>query len=98
MTAGLAGRSVTYYDETPLDIVEMVLDRALHAPDPADNSPVFVRRNDHQPGRDLFQNGLQHLARKLWLNCSAICWSTTLMARARNSWPRISWSWRAIQY
>jgi hypothetical protein len=45
------------YDEAPLDIVEMVLDRALHAPDPVDNSPVFVRRDDHQPGRDLFQNG-----------------------------------------
>lgn len=45
------------YDEAPLDIVEMVLDRALHAPDPVDNSPVFVRRDDHQLGRDLFQNG-----------------------------------------
>ncbi|WP_205913832.1 hypothetical protein [Rhodococcoides fascians] len=45
------------YDETPLDIVEMVLDRALHAPDPVDNSPVFVRQDDHKPGRDLFQNG-----------------------------------------
>ncbi|WP_220181959.1 hypothetical protein [Rhodococcus sp. AG1013] len=45
------------YDEAPLDIVEMVLDRALHAPDPVDNSPVFVRRDDHQPGRDMFQNG-----------------------------------------
>lgn len=45
------------YDEAPLDIVEMVLDRALHAPDPVDDSPVFARRDDHQPGRDLFQNG-----------------------------------------
>ncbi|MFD1812473.1 hypothetical protein [Rhodococcus gannanensis] len=45
------------YDEVPLDIVEMVLDRALHAPHPVDNSPVFVRRDNHQPGRDLFQNG-----------------------------------------
>ncbi len=45
------------YDETPLDIVEMVLDRALHAPDPVNNTPVFVRQDDHQPGRDLFQNG-----------------------------------------
>lgn len=44
------------YDEAPLDIVEMVLDRALHAPDPVDNSPVFERR-DGRPGRDLFQNG-----------------------------------------
>lgn len=45
------------YDETPLDIVELVLDRALHAPDPVDNSPVFVRSDNHKPGRDLFQNG-----------------------------------------
>ncbi|MEI4748074.1 hypothetical protein [Rhodococcus erythropolis] len=45
------------YSEAPLDIVEMVLDRALHAPDPVDNSTVFVGRDDHQPGRDLFQNG-----------------------------------------
>jgi len=45
------------YDETPLDIVEMILDRALHAPDPVDSSPVFVRRDDRQSGRDLFQNG-----------------------------------------
>lgn len=46
------------YDDTPLDIVQMVLDRALHASDPVDNSPVFVRRDDHRPGRDLFQNGI----------------------------------------
>ncbi|MBA4025712.1 MAG: hypothetical protein C0482_25460 [Gordonia sp.] len=45
------------YDEIPFDIVEMVLNRALHASDPVDNSPVFVRRDDHQPGHDLFQNG-----------------------------------------
>lgn len=45
------------YDEAPLDIVEMVLDRALHAPDPVDDSPVFVRRDDERAGRDLFQNG-----------------------------------------
>ncbi|MBD1322125.1 hypothetical protein IDF66_21315 [Gordonia hankookensis] len=45
------------YDEIPFDIVEMVLNRALHASDPVDNSPIFVRRDDHQPGHDLFQNG-----------------------------------------
>ena len=45
------------YDEAPLDIVEMALDRALYAPDPVDDSPVFVRRDDNRPGRDLFQNG-----------------------------------------
>lgn len=46
------------YDEAPLDIVEMVLNRALHAPDPVDNSPFFVRRDNNQPGRDLFENGI----------------------------------------
>jgi hypothetical protein len=46
------------YDETPLDIVEIVLDRALHAPSPVDNSPVFGRNGNNQPGRDLFQNGI----------------------------------------
>lgn len=46
------------YDEAPLDIVEMVLDRALHAPDPVDNSPVFVRTDNHQSGRDLCENGI----------------------------------------
>lgn len=45
------------YDEAPSDIVAMVLDRALHAPDPVDDSPIFVRRDDHKPARDLFQNG-----------------------------------------
>lgn len=46
------------YAEVPLDIVEMVLDLALHASDPVDNAPVFVRKDNNQPGRDLFQNGI----------------------------------------
>ncbi|WP_200933496.1 MULTISPECIES: hypothetical protein [unclassified Rhodococcus (in: high G+C Gram-positive bacteria)] len=45
-------------DETPLDIVELVLDRALHASNPVDNSPIFVRQDDHKPGRDLHRNGI----------------------------------------
>ena len=36
----------------------IVLARALHAPDPVDNSPVFVRTDNNRPGRDLFQNGI----------------------------------------
>lgn len=52
---GWAVRQV--YDEAPLDIVELVLDRALHAPDPVDSSPVFVRQDDRKPGRDLFLSG-----------------------------------------
>lgn len=45
-------------EDTPLDIVELVLHGALNAPDPVDDSPVFTRRDDNRPGRDLFQNGL----------------------------------------
>lgn len=46
------------YDEVPLDIVGMVLDRALRAPDPIDDSPFFERGDDSQPGRELVQNGI----------------------------------------
>ena len=46
------------YDEAPLDIVELILIRALHAPDPVDKSSGTVRSGDHQPGRNLFENGL----------------------------------------
>jgi hypothetical protein len=45
-------------DETPLDLVELIRDRALHAPDPADNTPVVTRQGDDRPGRDLRQNGI----------------------------------------
>ncbi|WP_265521158.1 hypothetical protein [Oerskovia flava] len=45
-------------DDTPLDIVEIVRERALHAPDPKDNSPVFTGHGDDRPGRDLRQNGI----------------------------------------
>lgn len=45
-------------DETPLDIVELVRDRAQHSPDPKDDSPVFTRQGDERRGRDLRQNGI----------------------------------------
>jgi hypothetical protein len=45
-------------NETPLDIVELVRNRAQHAPDPKDNSPVFTRQGDERCGRDLHQNGI----------------------------------------
>jgi hypothetical protein len=45
-------------DATPLDVVGMIRDRALHAPDPEDDSPVFTRQGDDRPGRDLRQNGI----------------------------------------
>jgi hypothetical protein len=45
-------------DETPLDLVELIRDRTLHAPDPEDNTPIFTRQSDDRPGRDLRQNGI----------------------------------------
>lgn len=47
-------------DETPLDLVELIRDRALHAPDPEDNKPVFTRHGEERerPARDLRQNGI----------------------------------------
>ncbi|WP_369374496.1 hypothetical protein AB1046_09060 [Promicromonospora sp. Populi] len=45
-------------DDTPLDLVEMVRDRALHAPDPKENRPVFTRQDNDRPGRDLRHNGI----------------------------------------
>ncbi|WP_460796879.1 hypothetical protein, partial [Nocardioides pacificus] len=44
-------------DETPLDLVELIRDRALHSPDPEDDRPVFTRRDDERPARELRQNG-----------------------------------------
>ncbi len=44
--------------ETPLDIVELVRDRARHAPDPKDNSPVFTPQDEERRGRDLRQHGI----------------------------------------
>jgi hypothetical protein len=45
-------------DDTPIDLVEIVRDRALHALSPEDNSPVFSHQGDERPGRDLRQNGI----------------------------------------
>lgn len=45
-------------DETPLDLVEMVRDRALHASNPKDDSPIFTRQGDERPGRDLRLQGI----------------------------------------
>ncbi|MGN5734571.1 nSTAND1 domain-containing NTPase [Arthrobacter psychrochitiniphilus] len=53
------GRSLrSLLDETPIDIVELVRDRAQHSPDPKDDSPVFTRQGDERRGRDLRQNGI----------------------------------------
>lgn len=45
-------------DETPLDLVELVRDRALYAPHPQDNSPILTRRDGKRYGRDLRQDGI----------------------------------------
>lgn len=45
------------YEAAPLDIVEIILDRALHADDPTDDSPTFIREEGDHRGRDLLQNG-----------------------------------------
>lgn len=44
-------------EETPLDLVELIRDRALYSPDPEDDRPVFTRRDDERSARDLQQNG-----------------------------------------
>lgn len=45
-------------DQTPLDLVELVRDRALHSPNPTDDSPVIIHQNGRQPERDLRQDGI----------------------------------------
>ncbi|WP_244930362.1 hypothetical protein [Nocardioides sp. W7] len=45
--------------QAPLDLVELILDRALHAADPVDDSPVFVRQGDDgKSAKDLHGNGI----------------------------------------
>jgi hypothetical protein len=46
------------YQTTPIDLVELIRDRALTAPDPEDDSPVFTRQGEQTPGADLWQNGM----------------------------------------
>ncbi|MFB2585845.1 hypothetical protein [Herbiconiux liukaitaii] len=45
-------------DELPIDLVELVRDRALYALDPEDNRPIFTREGDDRSPRDLIQNGI----------------------------------------
>lgn len=48
-----------YYREVPLDLVELIRDRALHAPDPTDGSPVIIRDGtDGQSAADMRMNGM----------------------------------------
>ena len=48
-----------YYQEVPLDLVELILDRTLHAPNPIDNSPVIIRDGtDGHSAADMYMNGI----------------------------------------
>lgn len=54
---GMAVRK--YYKDAPLDLVELILDRAMHSPDPADNTPVMTRGDgDGRCAEDLRMNGI----------------------------------------
>lgn len=54
------GMALRKYDRVvPLDLVELVRDRTLHAPDPTDSSPVIVRDGtDGQSAADMRMNGM----------------------------------------
>lgn len=48
-----------YHREVPLDLVELILDRALRALDPTDDSPVIIRGDtDGQSAADMHLNGI----------------------------------------
>lgn len=48
-----------YYREVPLDLVQLILDRTLHAPDPVDDSPVITRNDtDGQTAAEMHMNGI----------------------------------------
>lgn len=48
-----------YYREAPLDLVQLILDRTLHAPDPVDDSPVIIRNDtDGQTAVEMHMNGI----------------------------------------
>lgn len=48
-----------YSRELPLNLVELILDRALHALDPTDNSPVIIHGDtDGQSAADMHLNGI----------------------------------------
>lgn len=48
-----------YYREVPLDLVELILDRALHALDPTDDSPVIIHGDtDGRSAVDMHVNGI----------------------------------------
>ncbi|ASE10951.1 hypothetical protein [Kocuria rhizophila] len=55
----LGGALRRYYREVPLDLVELILDRTLHASDPQDDTPIFTRDGDDGRGAaDMRQNSI----------------------------------------
>ncbi|SLE54749.1 Uncharacterised protein [Mycobacteroides abscessus subsp. bolletii] len=55
----LGGALRRYYREVPLDLVELILDRALHSSDPKDDTPIFTRDGDDGRGAaDMRQNSI----------------------------------------
>lgn len=48
-----------YYRKAPLDLVELIRDRALHSGDPADDKPIFVRDGyNGKRAERLYMNGI----------------------------------------
>ncbi|WP_426225741.1 hypothetical protein [Pseudarthrobacter sp. DSP2-3-2b1] len=48
-----------YYRDVPLDLVELLCDRALQSSDPADDSPIFTREGDDgRSAADMHNNGI----------------------------------------
>lgn len=48
-----------YYRDVPLDLVELLRDRALQSSDPEDDSPIFTREGDDgQSAADMHNNGI----------------------------------------
>lgn len=45
-------------DHAPLDLIELVTDRALHSSNPTDDSPVITHQNGKRPERNLRQDGI----------------------------------------
>lgn len=55
----LGGALRRYYREVPLDLVELILDRALHSSDPHDGTPIFTREGDDgRSAADMRQNSI----------------------------------------
>lgn len=59
----LGGALRPYRREAPLDLVKLILDRALHASDPEDDNPVFTRDGDDSRSAAGMRNNAINTAR-----------------------------------